>query len=109
MVGGGRALTRQEVIAAFQSVSGFVEFSSGKVCGLWKLDGDCVDILAIETLQRGKGHCSRFIDGLMKQCRRVRFLHVDNPILRDALLRRGFREVDWYHDGEPVDGMVWRK
>jgi hypothetical protein len=89
--------------------TGFTEFRVGKVEGLWRDAGERMDILAIVVTDKGKGHGGTFIDALQWTYRVVRFLHVDSPLLRVMLLRRGFAEVSWFEDGERVEGMRWSR
>ena len=89
--------------------TGFYDFSRGRVHGLWIDDGTHVDILAVTADRPGNGDFSHFIAALMGERRRIRFIHVGSPVLKAALLRRGFVECEWFHLGELVDGMRWTK
>lgn len=45
----------------------------------------------IESLNPGKGNCSAFIEKLTSMYISVKFPDVINPVLKDALTKRGFR------------------
>lgn len=96
----------------YQAVCGqseFVEFNQGPIHGLWRINGDSIDILAVESDHPGRGDFSKWLRVVMQQYERVRFLHVGNDVLRKYLLRKGFRDVEWFEGNELVEGMRWSR
>jgi hypothetical protein len=96
--------------SVLRAITGFREFAAPGVSGLWLVDDDRVDVLAIVADEEGSGAVGRFIDELLARSSRVRFLHVESDRLRGMLERRGFLFGEWFYaDGELVNGFVWRK
>ena len=59
---------------------------------LWKTDNDTIWVssLFLPLHERGKGHVSRLIDGLMKQYSTI-IVPIPNKIMTEMLARRGFQ------------------
>ncbi len=72
------------------------EFHPSFLGGFWVDEDGTLLIVSIACLDEGRGHVSRFLDGLPAG-RRVRVLSVGNPKLAGMLKRRGFKKEN---DGE---------
>ena len=70
-------------------------------------DGGATCFPVVDSTERGKGHVSRFLDGLPKD-RTIKFPTVISPILRGMLTRRGFKIVkEWAEEfGEHAEVFV---
>lgn len=80
------------------------------VSGLAKEEGDRVDILAVVSHEKGKGHFGNFLRHCQNTYATVCIWKDWNPILAPMLVKRGFRhtsETDKF--GEKLDGWRWDK
>lgn len=74
----------------------------------WLNDKGVLEILALDADEPGTGQCRAFIAACKEAYRRVTVLHVDNPLLRDALKRWGFRPYSRRNpDGEKLTGWTY--
>ncbi len=91
--------------------TGFVRFVAGNgVEGLCVRRDTTLEILALLTPKekRRQGRCREFLRGCCREFETVCVWYVDNPVLRRALRRYGFRPettVDCF--GDPVHGYRW--
>jgi len=83
------------------------------VAGLFKTEGRRLDVLALHSTFEGKGLVRAFVGHAKRNYDLLYIWHVENPILKEALIRYGFTEccepisidgkVEW------CDGMVWER
>jgi hypothetical protein len=83
------------------------------VNGLAKAQGRRLDILALYSEFENRGYVTRFIEEAKQNYGLIYVWHVDNPILKEALARWGFKpcheavscngKVEW------CDGMMWER
>jgi hypothetical protein len=73
--------------------TGFEKFNTGTVVGLARVREECLEILAIATVPRRRGHLRGFVRAAQKSYRAIRFLDVFNPQLDQALARYGFDQA----------------
>jgi hypothetical protein len=63
--------------------------------GFMQERGNTLHVVAVISIEPGKGNLTRFLDELATN-KRVMFHDVSNAILRDSLLKRGFMREDSY-------------
>lgn len=77
--------------------------------GLARIDGDHLELLAVVTRTRREGSFRAFIAMAKEHFPAVSVWNIWNDIVRDALVRYGFKPasyVEW--DGEHVEGLQWK-
>lgn len=89
--------------------TGFIEFDEGPIHGMQLVQGDILDVLAVYSDNQGRGEFRHWLESKMQAYRIVRFLHVESPRLQSILAKMGFVESEWFHCGEHVTGMRWRR
>lgn len=81
--------------------------------GLAKTCPGRLDVLALDSLNPGHGAVRRFIHEAKEKFELIYVWHVENRILRDALLRYGFSDccepISFHGKIEWNDGMMWEK
>lgn len=87
----------------------FMEFRSPfGVDGLARVRGNRLEILAVISVEEGKGHFRDFVSACQQRYVGIRFWALMNPELEKALTRYGFyggNDVDEF--GDVVDVMDW--
>ena len=80
------------------------------LAGLAKWTDERLDLLAVHTRQKRKGHFRDFIARAKTVWQTICVWHDDNPLVGEALARYGFsRETEIQGDGEMVTGWRWDK
>lgn len=80
------------------------------VDGLATEDGEKFELLAVNSVFKGRGLFRKFISQLKMDYKTICVWHPDNPILPPALERYGFKpDVKIMGDGEEVHGYRWDK
>ena len=90
--------------------SPFMRFASPSgICGLAKVDGSHLVLLAVDTTAPGKGQFREFIRQAKGEYATITVLEIWNPWLEGVLTRYGFRPVEETVEGEHLTGMRWRR
>lgn len=91
--------------------SPYQHFRSPTGCrGLACIEGDRLEILAVSATIPGQGQCRAFVADCKRAFASMIVLHVDNPVLRAALKRWGFRPYRRTNpDGEKLTGWRWTR
>lgn len=88
--------------------TGFQRFEAHNgLDGLCKAGDGKIELLelVVDEKDRNRGTCREFIKACCDYYHRVRVLHVDNPILEDALIRWGFTKFECVDEfGDKVEG-----
>ena len=88
----------------------FYEFSTERICGLVKVLGDRIEILAVAALEPGKGHFGEFLEDLRGSYAEIIFWAMMNDRLERSLRRQGFVGIAGIEeDGSILTGLVWRR
>lgn len=104
------AFSRSEIGDILQT--GFDEFDTNcDVKGLASEspDGLRLDILTVVAESPGVGQFRTFMQLAKEKYKSISFLYVENPILRDALVRYGFSWDSIRISGVNNPGYIWRK
>lgn len=102
-------LGRDEIGVAL--CSPYQNFRSTTGChGLARIDGGTLEILAVSASKPGRGQCREFVAQCRKEFGIVIVLHVDSPVLKEALKRWGFRPYRRTNpDGEKLTGWIAKR
>ncbi len=90
--------------------TGFMQFTAPHgICGLAKIEGESLHILAIESMHEGRGNCRAFIASAKQAYREIIIWEVLNARFKDALRRYAFYFEKGRLDscGERADAYVW--
>lgn len=85
--------------------------SSCGISGLYKENGDRLDVLAVIAREHGRGQFREFIELAKTEYKTICVWHDDNPAVGPALSRYGFTpetEIDGI-TGEIMTGWRWDK
>jgi GNAT superfamily N-acetyltransferase len=91
--------------------TGYMRFKSPiGVDGLAKWTEERLDILAVHTDERGKGHFREFIRQAKERYKTICVWEDFNPVVGKALARYGFKpDIEIQIDGEILVGWRWEK
>lgn len=89
--------------------TGYDRFSSPTgIQGLAKQDGSRLDLLAIDASDPGKGQFREFMRQAKSEFEQIFIWEVWNPLLKEILVRYGFRPAVGFFEGEMLTGFWWR-
>lgn len=91
--------------------TGYQRFASPfGIDGLCIVTATCLDLLAVEARTPRHGHFRHFIQQCKNRFQEIVIWHVDNPILKSALIRYGFEPtLQIGPDGERIPGFRWER
>lgn len=79
--------------------------------GLAKINCNRLEVLALDSMNPGQGATRKFFQEAKEKFKLIYVWHVENPILRDALLRYGFADciepISYRGEIQWNDGMMW--